>query len=256
MTETPEAQPINGDPRREGALEARREDILKIVSIRFHWEIDDHKAELTAGLKRIADDDRLRHLLEYTVPCIDLFHVRQSLLPSTKRAAKIDPDVRREIVADWARQYFAIDLDLVEVMLEEEKQQKAHQVRRDSIVKRLESRFGFDAWAVKRDLDNLREDDIDELSDLAVGCPDLASFHQTAFIRRWSNQQSHLGRGAEAREKTRQAILKMLGIRFGSKAARLERDLDTIDDDDRLRDLFDQAAHCSSLGEFRERLSP
>jgi hypothetical protein len=207
------------------------------------------------GLEGIVDDDRLRHLLEYALRCIYLFHFRRSLLPTTKRAARIAPEVRREIVADWARQYFAIDLDLVEVMLEEQKRQKVQQVRRDSIVKRLESRFGTDAWAVKRDLDDLPEDDINELSDLAVGSPDLASFHQAAFIRRWSNQQSALDRGAEAREKTRQAILKMLGIRFGSKAARLERDLDAIDDDDRLRDLFDQAAHWSSLGEFRDRLS-
>jgi hypothetical protein len=47
----------------------------------------------------------------------------------------------------------------------------------------------------------------------------------------------------------------MLRIRFGSKAARLEGDLDAIDDDDRLRDLFGRAARCASLGEFRERLS-
>ena len=72
-------------------LEARREDILKILSIRFTWDIDDHRDELTAGLKRITDDDRLRHLLDYASACIDLFHFRQSLLPSSRRIAELAP---------------------------------------------------------------------------------------------------------------------------------------------------------------------
>jgi hypothetical protein len=243
------------DQRREGALEARREDILKVLSIRFNWDIDKHKAELTAGLERIDDDDRLQHLLEYAVRCIDLYHFYQSLLPTSKLAAKIDPEVRREIIADWARRYFAANLDLVESMLEQEKQEKVVHARWESIVKALEARFGYAAWAVRDDLGYLPEDDIDEFSHIAADCPDLASFHQAAFTRSWPKQRTYLGRGPEAMEKTRQAILKILGIRFGIKAGRLERDLDAIDSDDRLHALFDRAAQCASLGEFRERVS-
>ncbi len=255
MNRPPKARRPDGRPRREGALQARREDILKIPSIRFHWEIDEHKAELTAGLERIDDDDRLQHLLEYAIRCSDLYHFHQSLLPSSKLAAKIDPDVRREIIADWARQFFSIDLDLVEVMLEREKQEKALHDRRRSVVESLDARFGFDAWAVSGDLDNLPEEEIDELSEFALHCPDLASFHQEALTRSWVKHRRYSGGDGEAREESRQAILKMLRIRFGSKAGRLEGDLDAIDDDDRLRDLFDRAARCASLGEFRERLS-
>jgi hypothetical protein len=47
----------------------------------------------------------------------------------------------------------------------------------------------------------------------------------------------------------------MLGIRFDTKAAGLEKELRAIDDDDRLRELFDRAAECASLGEFRERMA-
>jgi hypothetical protein len=183
MSRSPKTRRPGSDPRREGALQARREDILKILSIRFHWDIDEHQAELTAGVERITDDDRLRHLLEYAVRCIDLYRFHQSLLPTSKLAAKIDPEVRREIIADWARHYFAAHLDLVEVMLEEEKQEKAVHVRRDSIAKSLEARFGYDAWAVRRDLDGLRGDELDKLAELADDCPDLATFHQEAFAR-------------------------------------------------------------------------
>jgi hypothetical protein len=162
--------------------------------------------------------------------------------------------VRREIIADWDRQYFAAHLDLVEIMLEEEKQEKALHIRRESIVKSLEARFGFDAWAVRRDLDGFPGHELDELAELAAACPDLASFHQEAFTRSWAKQREFLGDGPKARDESREAVLKMLRIRFGSKAARLEGDLDAIDDDNRLRDLFDRDARCASLGEFRERL--
>ena len=256
MTESDKARCPGNGPRRAGALEARREDILAILSLKFHWEIDDYKTELAAGLKRIDDDDRLRHLLERAVRCVSLYDFHQSLLPTSKLAARIAPEVRREIIADWARQYYAVNLDLLEVMLEEEKRGKALHEKRESIVKSLEARFGYDAWDVSGDLDHLPEDDIAELSVLAADCPDLASFHQAAFTRSWAKQQSYLGRGADAQEKTRQAILKMLGIRFGIKAGRVERDLDAIKIDHRLHDLFDLATRCASLGEFRERLAP
>lgn len=254
MATSPKARRPAGDPRREGALDVRREDILSILSIRFHWDIDEHKAELAAGLERIDDDERLRHLLGYAVRCTDLSQFHQSLLPTSKLAARIDPKVRREIVADWARHYFAADLDLVEVMLEEEKQQKALHERQVAIVKSLEVRFGYDAWKVLDDLDRLPEEEIGELSHLAIDCADLASFHQGAFTRGWARQQEYLGRGAEAREKTRQAIIKMLGIRCGIRAGRLESDLDAIEDNDRLPELSDRAIRCPSLEEFRERL--
>jgi hypothetical protein len=160
--------------------------------------------------------------------------------------------VRREIVADWARHFFAADLDLVEVMLEEEKQEKAFHARRDALVRSLEVRFRYEAWTVRGELNDLPGDDIDELAD---DCADLVSFHREAFIRSWVKLRKFLGDGPEARDESREAVLKMLRIRFGSKAVRLERDLDAIDDGDRLRDLFDRAARCASLREFRERLS-
>lgn len=255
MSRSPGSRSRGGDPRSEGALEARREDILGILSIRFHRDIDDRRAELAAGLERIDDDDRLRRLLEYAVRCIDLYQFHQSLLPTSKLAAGIDPEVRREIVAEWARHYFAANLDLVEAMLEEEKQEKALHARRDALVRSPVGRFGYEAWTVRGELNHLPGDEIDELAKLADDCADLVSFHREAFIRSWAKQRKFLGDGPEARDESREAVLKMLRIRFGSKAVRLERDLDAIDDGDRLRDRFDRAARCASLGEFRERLS-
>ena len=105
MTEPTNARRPDGGPRARGCARGEaRGHPQAIVSLKFHWEIDEYKTELAAGLKRIDDDDRLRHLLERAVRCVSLYDFHQSLLPTSKLAARIAPEVRREIIADWARQ--------------------------------------------------------------------------------------------------------------------------------------------------------
>ena len=127
------------------------------------------------GLKRIADDDRLQHLLEHAVRCIDLYDFHQSLLPTSKLAARIAPEVAGRssrigpgstspLISTSSKRRWA------------EKQEKALHDRRDAIVKSLAARFGYDAWNVRGDLDHLPEDDIDELSVLAATAPTSPRF--------------------------------------------------------------------------------
>src|SRR5262245_31224828 len=92
MAKSVERRGRNGDPRIDGARQARREDILKVVSIRLVHEMQWDGPELEDLLKAIDDDDRLNDLLAYSLRCPDLFYFREALLPgSGSRAAKIDP---------------------------------------------------------------------------------------------------------------------------------------------------------------------
>jgi hypothetical protein len=101
----------------------------------------------------------------------------------------------------------------------------------------------------------LHEDWLDELAKVAATCPNIATFHKAVFTYVWQDEQCSLGRGPSARKKSREAILKMLGIRFGSKAGQIEAELKAIEDDDRLHALFDHAAECANLAAFRKQLS-
>ena len=142
MTRSAKRQDLNGDPRLDGARQARREDILTVLSIRFVWEIKEHETELEERLKAI-DDDRLNDLLTYALRCPDLFCFREALLPgSGSRAAKFDPQVRREIIAEWVQRYLHIHLDLLEARLDQAEHLAALSTRREGIFQVLEGRFG------------------------------------------------------------------------------------------------------------------
>jgi hypothetical protein len=259
MARSAKRQGLNGGPRLDGARQARREDILQVLSIRFVWEIKEYKAELEERLKAIDDDDRLNDLLTYTLRCPDLFYFREALLPgSGSRAAKVDPRVRREIIAEWVQRYLHMDLDLLEARLDQEKRLAAMRTRREGILEVLEGRFGDKAQAMKLDLVNfpLHEDWLDELFYLATTSPDMASVHKVVFTYLWQDQRNGISRGPAAREQSREAIIKLLGIRFGKRLGKVEAELKAIEDDDRLRALFDHAAECPDLASFRERRSP
>jgi hypothetical protein len=248
----------NGDPRIDGARQARREDILKVLSLRFVHEIEEDGPELEDMLKAIDDDDRLNFLLTYSLRCPDLFYFREALLPgSGSRAAKIDPQARREIIAEWVRRYFHMDLDILEARLDQAKQEAALRTRHESILQALQGRFGAKAQAVEADMMSLplHEDWLDDLLKLAATCPNIATFHKAVFTYVWQDEQCSLARGPSARKKSRDASLKMLGIRFGSKAGQIEAELKSIEDDDRLHALFDAAAECPNLAAFRKQLS-
>jgi hypothetical protein len=146
----------NSDPWIEGARQSRREDILKVLSLRFVHEIEEHGPELEDMLKAIDDDDRLNFLLTYSLRCPDLFYFREALLPgSGSRAAKIDPQARREIIAEWVQRYFHMDLDILEARLDQAKQEAALRTRHESILQALQGRFGAKAQAVEPDNDEL-----------------------------------------------------------------------------------------------------
>ena len=61
----------------------------------------------------------------------------------------------------------------------------------------------------------------------------------------------------ETKQKTRQeTILRCLVARFRIVAADIEAELKSINDDERLNELFYLAATCSDLDSFRTQLSP
>ena len=102
--------------------------------------------ELKAGLKGIVDDSRLEQLFEYTLRCADVFYFRQALLPgSGGRASKVDPEVRREIIAEWVQQNLKIDLGILEDTIALEKRHAALSATQNSILVALEGRFGAKA---------------------------------------------------------------------------------------------------------------
>jgi hypothetical protein len=149
-----------------------------------------------------------------------------------------------------------MDLDILEARLDSAKQEAALRTRHDSILQALEGRFGDKAEAVKPDMMSLplHEDWLDELLKLAATCPNIATFHKAVFTYRWQDEQGCIGRGRSARKKSREAILKMLGIRFGSKAGPIEAELNAIEDVDRLHALFEHAAECPNFASFRKEL--
>ncbi len=143
MAKSAKHESLNGDPRLDGARQARREHILKVLSIRFVWEIKEHETELEERLKAIDDDDRLNDLLTYTLRCPDLFYFREALLTgSGSRAARIDPQVRREIIAEWVQRYLHMNLDLLEARLDQAEHLAALSTRREVSFQVLEGRFG------------------------------------------------------------------------------------------------------------------
>jgi hypothetical protein len=166
--------------------------------------------------------------------------------------------VRREIIAEWVQRYLHMDLDLLEARLDQEKNLAALYARRDGILQVLEGRFGDKAKAVQPDLEYfpLFEDWLDELFDLSTTSRDIASVHKAVFTYLWQDQRNRIGSGSDAREQSREAILKLLGIRFGKKVGKIEAELKAIEDDDRLRTLFDHAAECPDLASFCGQLSP
>jgi hypothetical protein len=259
MAKSAERRGRNGDPGIEGARQARREDILKLLSLRFGHEMQWDGPELEDRLEAIEDDDRLNDLLAYSLRCPDPFYFREALLPgSSSRAAKIDPQVRREIIAEWVQRYFNMDLDLLEARPDQAKHEAALRARHEFILQALKGRFGEKAQAVEPDMMSLplHEDWLDELVKVAATCPNIATFHKAAFAYVWHDEWCRLGRGPSAREKSRDAILKMLGIRFGSRAGQVEAELKAIEDDDRLHALFDHAAECPNFAAFRRQLLP
>ncbi len=126
----------SSSPTRSGKLrEARREDILKVLLIRFVSDAKEFEEELKAGLKGIVDDSRLEQLFEYTLRCADVFYFRQALLPgSGGRASKVDPEVRREIIAEWVQQNLKIDLGILEDTIALEKRHAALSATQNSIL--------------------------------------------------------------------------------------------------------------------------
>ncbi len=102
--------------------------------------------ELKAGLKGIVDDSRLEQLFEYTLRCADVFYFRQALLPgSGGRASKVDPEVRREIIAEWVQQNLKIDLGILEDTIALEKCDAGAVGDAKLDPRRLEGRFGAKA---------------------------------------------------------------------------------------------------------------
>jgi hypothetical protein len=56
------------------------------------------------------------------------------------------------------------------------------------------------------------------------------------------------------RRTFRNAIDKLLVIRFGPDAEKIKGQIDTINDDDRLNHPFESAATCPDLNSFRNQL--
>jgi hypothetical protein len=178
MAEPPTRQQLIADAKRE----ARREDILKILLIRFVGEAKEFEEELKAGLELIIDDSRLERLLEYTLRCRDIFYFRQELLPgSGGRGSKVDPEVRREIIAEWVQQNLKIDLGILEDTIALEKHHAAVAATQNSILVALEGRFGTKARKLETKIKaiSIFEDDrLDELVRHAATCPTLDSFRK------------------------------------------------------------------------------
>jgi hypothetical protein len=153
MAKSAERRGRNGDPRIDGARQARREDILKVLAIRFAGEVKEVEAELKAELDAVIEDEGLKELFAYSLRCPDLFSFRKMLLPgSGSRAARVDPQVRREIIAEWVQRYLHKDLGLLEARfaLEDERRDANAPWRR--ILEALEARFGPEARAVEPEL--------------------------------------------------------------------------------------------------------
>jgi hypothetical protein len=181
MAKSAERQGRNGDPRTEGTRQARREDILKILSLRFAGEVKEVGAELKAELDAVIEDEGLRELFAYSLRCPDLFYFRETLLPgSGSRAAKIDPQVRRKMIAEWVQRYLNMDLGLLEARLALEDERRDANAPWRRILEALEARFGPEARVVEPDLKSRywSEDGLKDGLQLAATCPSFASFHQ------------------------------------------------------------------------------
>jgi len=178
MAKSPTLQQLVADAKRE----ARREDILKILLIRFVREAQEFEEELNAGLKAIVDDSRLEQLFEYTLRCRDIFYFRQELLPgSGGRGSKVDPEVRREIIAEWVQRNLKIDLGILEDTIALEKRCAALRATQNSILVALEGRFGAKARTLEtkiKAIDIFEDDRLDELLKHAVTCRTLGSFRE------------------------------------------------------------------------------
>jgi hypothetical protein len=178
MVKSPTHQQLIADAKRE----ARREDILKVLRIRFVREAEEFEQELTAGLNAIVDDSRLEQLFEYTLRCGDIFYFRQALLPgSGGRASKVDPEARREIIAEWVQQHLKIDLGLREDSIALKKRWAALRSTQNTILVALEGRFGAKARTMETQIKAIgifEEDRLDELLKHAVTCRTLGSFRK------------------------------------------------------------------------------
>jgi hypothetical protein len=182
MAKSPTNQQLIADSKREAARDARREDILKVLLIRFVSDEKEFEEELKAGLKGIVDDSRLEQLFEYTLRCADVFYFRQALLPgSGGRASKVDPEVRREIIAEWVQQNLKIDLGILEDTIALENRHAALSATQDSILVALECRFGAKARTLETKIKAIgifEDDRLDELLKHAATCRTLDSFRK------------------------------------------------------------------------------
>jgi len=176
MVKPPRRHQLIADSKRE----ARREDIVKVLLIRFVSEAREFEEELKAGLNAIDDDTRLDQLFEYTLRCADVYYFRQALLPgSGGRGSKVDPEVRREIIAEWVQQHLRIDLGLLEDSLARDKRLAALSSTHNTLLIALESRFGAKARELESRIRAIEHKDLlQELLELAATCRTLGSFRK------------------------------------------------------------------------------
>ena len=112
----------------------------------------------------------------------DIFYFRQACYPDrAEERSKVDPEVRREIIAEWVQQHLKIDLGILEDSIARDERCAALSATQNTILVVLEGRFGAKARTLETKIKAIgifEDDRLDELLKHAATCRTLGSFRK------------------------------------------------------------------------------